>query len=192
MGDSQALACQDGGMPWRKTEPAMERARFIALYQEGLYSMSELCARFEVSRKTGYKWRERYQAEGLAGLTDQSRAPHSCPHRTPAKTETALVRAREAHPHWGPKKLLPYLARTQPELPLPAQSTAGDLLKRQGLVQERKRRRKATHPGSTTLTADAPNAVWMADFKGEFPLRNGSMCYPLTCLLYTSPSPRDS
>jgi len=158
----------------------MERARFIALYQEGLYSMSELCARFEVSRKTGYKWRERYQAEGLAGLTDQSRAPHSCPHRTPAKTETALVRAREAHPHWGPKKLLPYLARTQPELPLPAQSTAGDLLKRQGLVQERKRRRKATHPGSTTLTADAPNAVWMADFKGEFPLRNGSMCYPLT------------
>lgn len=158
----------------------MERARFVALHEEGLYSMSELCARFAISRKTGYKWLARYQAEGLAGLEEQSRAPRSCPHRTPAKTEAALVRAREAHPHWGPKKLLPYLARTQPELPLPAQSTAGDVLKRQGLVQERKRRRKPTHPGSMPLVAEAPNDVWMADFKGEFPTRNGTMCYPLT------------
>lgn len=158
----------------------MERARFIALHEEGLYSMSELCARFGISRKTGYKWLERYQAAGLAGLSDQSRAPHSCPHRTPAKTEAALVRAREAHPSWGPKKLLPYLARTQPELPLPAKSTAGDVLKRHGLVPEQRKRRQPTHPGSTTLTAEAPNDVWMADFKGEFPTRSGSLCYPLT------------
>jgi putative transposase len=149
MGDSQALACQDGGMPWRKTEPVMERARFIALHLEGLYSMSELCTRFGISRKTGYKWLARYQREGLAGLEDQSRAPHSCPHRTAAKTEAALARARAAHPTWGPKKLLPFLARTQPELPsirtpvgaLPARSTAGEVLKRQGLVLERHRRR---------------------------------------------------
>lgn len=180
MGDSQALACQDGGMPWRKTEPVMERARFIALHEEGLYSMSELCARFGISRKTGYKWRDRYQAEGLAGLEDQCRAPHSCPHHTAAKTEAALVRVREAHPTWGPKKLLPYLARTQPELPLPATSTAGEVLKRHGLVQERKRRRKAVHPGTCPLTAAAPNDVWQADFKGQFPTRNGSLCYPLT------------
>ena len=158
----------------------MERARFIALHEEGLYSMSELCARCGVSRKTGYKWLARYQAEGLAGLEEQSRAPHSCPHRTAAKTEAALVRAREAHPRWGPKKLLPHLARTQPELPLPAKSTAGEVLKRHGLLDARQRRRKPTHPGSATLTAAAPNDVWMADFKGEFPTRNGSLCYPLT------------
>jgi putative transposase len=158
----------------------MERARFIGLHEEGRYSMSELCARFGISRKTGYKWLERYQAEGLTGLKDQSRVPHSCPHRTAAKTEAALVRAREAHPHWGPKKLLPYLARTQPELSLPAQSTAGELLKRHGLIQERPRRRKPVHPGTATLSADAPNDVWQADFKGEFPTRDGRLCYPLT------------
>lgn len=158
----------------------MERARFIALHEEGLYSMCELCARFGISRKTGYKWLGRYQTEGLEGLEDQSRAPHSCPHRTAAKTEAALVHAREAHPTWGPKKLLPHLARTQPELRLPARSTAGEVLKRHGLIQERKRRRKPLHPGGTTLVAEAPNDVWMADFKGEFPTRNGAMCYPLT------------
>ena len=158
----------------------MERARFITLHAEGLYSMSELCARFGISRKTGYKWLERYQADGLAGLADQSRAPHACPHRTAAKTEAALVRAREAHPTWGPKKLLPYLARTQPELALPAQSTAGAVLKRHGLVAARKRRRKPVHPGTRPLTATAPNEVWQADFKGQFPTRNGTLCYPLT------------
>lgn len=158
----------------------MERARFITLHEEGLYSLSELCERCGVSRKTGYKWLARYQAAGLAGLEDQSRAPHSCPHRTAVKTEAALVRAREAHPHWGPKKLLPHLARTQSELPLPAKSTAGEVLKRHGLIEARQRRRKPTHPGSATLTAAAPNDVWMADFKGEFSTRNGSICYPLT------------
>lgn len=158
----------------------MERARFISLHEEGLYSMTELCARFGIARKTGYKWLERFRAEGLAGLEDQSRAPHSCPHRIPEKTEAALLRARKAHPHWGPKKLLPHLASTEPELPLPAPSTAGEVLKRQGLVQERPRRRQPTHPGSSTLVADAPNDVWMADFKGEFSTRSGQLCYPLT------------
>lgn len=167
-------------MPWNKTEPTMERARFIALHEEGLYSMSELCTRFGISRKTGYKWLERFRAAGLPGLDDQSRAPLSCPHRTDAATEAALVRARQAHPHWGPKKLLPFLARTQPALPLPAPSTAGDLLQRHGLVVGRKRRRKVTHPGGSPLVADAPNDVWAADFKGEFPTRSGRMCYPLT------------
>jgi len=167
-------------MPWIKTEPHMERARFIALHEEGLYSMSELCARFGISRKTGYKWLGRYQAAGLAGLEDQSRAPQACPHRTPARIETALIRAREAHPTWGPKKLLPYLARTQPDLELPAPSTAGAVLKRHGLVAGRPQRRKPTHPGTCSLQAEAPNDVWQADFKGQFPTRNGSLCYPLT------------
>jgi putative transposase len=158
----------------------MERARLIALHEEGLYTMTELCARFGISRKTAYKWLARYRAEGLAGLDDQRRAPHECPHRTPAATEAALVQARQAHPHWGPKKLLPYLARTQPDLPLTAPSTAGAVLKRQGLVPPRARRRKRTHPGGTPLVVNAPNQVWAADFKGEFPTRSGALCYPLT------------
>lgn len=142
--------------------------------------MTELCDRFGVSRKTGYKWLNRFAEVGLEGLEDHSRAPQSCPHVTPPKTVAALVRARQAHPTWGPKKLVPYLARTQPELALTAPSTAGDVLKREGLIPARKRRRKFTHPGSTPLVAEAPNAVWMADFKGEFATRDGRLCYPLT------------
>ena len=142
--------------------------------------MTELCDRFGISRKTGYKWLARFTEEGLPGLADQSRAPHSCPHRTPKPIETALVRAREAHPHWGPKKLVAYLARKQPELALPAVSTAGDILDRHGLVKARPRRAKPVHPGNTPLKVDAPNQVWIADFKGQFLTGNGEWCYPLT------------
>ena len=84
-----------------------ERARFVALSGEGLYSMTELCERFGISRKTAYKWLERFQHEGLPGLEDRSRAPKGCPHRTSKTVETALLQVRERHPHWGPKKLQP-------------------------------------------------------------------------------------
>ena len=167
-------------MPWIQTEPVTERARFVALHQEGCYSMTELCERFGISRKTGYKWLSRFTDAGLDGLKDQSRAPRQCPHRTAKGVEAALVRAREAHPTWGPKKLVAYLAEKRPELALPAASTAGDILKRHGLVQARRRRTKPVHPGQAPLKADAPNQVWCADFKGEFPTRDGVLCYPLT------------
>jgi putative transposase len=115
-------------MPWKDT--MNERVRFVTLHAEGCYSMTELCQRFDISRNTGYKWLARFTEGGYDALADQSRAPHSCPHRTPPEVEAALVRAREAHPHWGPKKLLPHLRRYQPQLSLPARSTAGEVLKR--------------------------------------------------------------
>lgn len=180
MGDSPDWATPTFGMPWNQTAPMTERSRFVALHQEGCYSMTELCDRFGISRKTGYKWLGRFAETGLSGLADQSRAPHACPHRTPKSIETALVRAREAHPHWGPKKLVAYLARKQPELALPAISTAGDILDRHGLVKARPRRAKPVHPGNTSLKVDAPNQVWIADFKGQFLTGNGEWCYPLT------------
>ena len=167
-------------MPWKETDPQMERARFLALHQEGLYSMSELCTRFGISRKTGYKWLDRFATDGLAGLAPQSRAPLSCPHRVPPATEAALVAARTAHPHWGPKKLVAYLRRTQPALLLPAPSTVGAVLRRHDLVPSRPRRRRWLHPGCAPLSAAAPNDVWLADFKGEFSTRNGQVCHPLT------------
>src|SRR5437879_4468012 len=68
-------------MPWTETEPMKERVRFVADAERGLYSMSELCERYGISRRTGYKWLERYEAEGPAGLKERSRAPHHCPHR---------------------------------------------------------------------------------------------------------------
>jgi transposase InsO family protein len=157
-----------------------ERAHFVALHEEGLYSMTELCERFHISRRIGYKWLRRYREEGLAGLANRSRAPHTCPHKTRPEVEAALVRERERHPHWSAKKLLPYLRQRHPELELPAPSTGGEILKRHGLIDAQRRRRKPVHPGSSPLLTTTPHQVWTADFKGEFRLGNGEWCYPLT------------
>lgn len=107
-----------------------ERARFVLAHQRGLYSMTELCARFGVSRKTGYKWLGRFEEGGLDGLSDRSRAPKTCSHQTAPELEALVVACRRQHPRWGPRKLLAYLTRRHPELDLPAGSTAGAILKR--------------------------------------------------------------
>lgn len=167
-------------MPWKENTPMTERARFVALHAEGLYSMTELCARFGISRRVGYKWLHRFAAAGLSGLAERSRAPHSCPHRADPEAVAALIRTRERHPHWGPKKLVAYLRQRQPELLLPAVSTAGEILKRHGLIRPQRRRSRPAHPGQGPLVTTAPHQVWMADFKGEFRLGNGQLCYPLT------------
>ena len=158
-----------------------ERARFVALHAEGLYSMTELCARFQVSRKTGYKWLARYAEAGVEALADRSRAPHHSPRQTQDTVAAALVRERERHPHWGPKKLLAHLRKHQPEQAWPAPSTAGAILRQHGLVSARQRRaRPGMHPGGGPLVTETPNHVWTTDFKGEFLLGDGTWCYPLT------------
>jgi transposase InsO family protein len=161
-----------------------ERAKFVLEAEEGVFSMTELCQRFGISRKTGYKWLGRYRKGGLEALAERSRAPHSIPHRTPAPVEEALVALRRKHPLWGARKLLVVLARRQPELVarfgLPAASTTTDILKRHGLITPRRKRRRPTHPGRNPIQAQAPNDVWTADFKGEFLLGNHRYCYPLT------------
>ena len=167
-------------MPFLPTDPLMERAHLVALYQDGLYSVTELADRFGVSRPTVYSWIERFREGGAEALADRSRAPKRSPQQTPPEVEALIVEARQAHPTWGPRKLLPYLARRHPDLCLPAPSTAGAILARHGLTKKRRPRRSAKHPGSAPLVTTAPNQVWTADFKGQFKTRDGLLCYPLT------------
>src|SRR5712692_6184548 len=167
-------------MPWRETAPMKERMRFVTDWERDLYSTVELCERYGVSRKTGYKWIERYQGEGPEGLRERSRAPHQCPHRISAEVAEAICDVRRQHPSWGPDKILHWLKRRHPTLDLPATSTAGDLLARRGLVKKRRRRRHYTHPGVVPPTTGRPNDLWTADFKGHFRTRDGIYCYPLT------------
>jgi len=157
-----------------------ERRRFIGDHAHGLYDMTELSARYGISRKTGYKWLARFEAEGRAGLVDRSHAPHACPHRISREVAQLIVAARGAHPSWGPRKLLAWLGPRHPGLELPAISTAGDLLARRGLVKKRRRRRRHTHPGVVPAVTHEPNDLWTADFKGHFKTRDGVYCYPLT------------
>lgn len=167
-------------MPWTVTNTMTQRCTFVLEHQTGHFSMTELCQRFNISRKTGYKWLQRYRDGGIEALKDQSRAPKHCPHRTDETVATLLIETRHAHPRWGPRKLLDYLQPRHANIDFPAASTVGDLLKREGLIKPRRPRRQHRHPGSRPLVAQAPGQVWTADFKGEFRLGSGHYCYPLT------------
>jgi len=170
-------------MPWLETSPVEQRERFIADDRLGLYTRAELCARYAISRKTGYKWLARYHEDGRRGLRDRSHAPHHCPHRIDHEVADLLLGARRTHPDWGPGKLLDWLAPRHPKIAeeaWPAVSTAGDLLAREGLVKKRRRRRPHRHPGVVPPHTEAPNDLWTTDFKGQFPTRDGVWCYPLT------------
>lgn len=169
-------------MPWQETDPVDQRSRFIDAYLAGGFSVTELCERAQVSRKTGYKWIERYDAEGRTGLRDRSRAPHRCPHRVDGPVADLILSARRKHPDWGPGKLLDWLAPRHPDVEWPAVSTAGDLLKRNGLIKRRRPRYRPDHPGVVPPVTAAPNDLWTADFKGQFRTGDGRYCYPLTIL----------
>ena len=166
-------------MPWNEVRPMDERIRFALALNSGLYTMTELCERHGISRKTGHKWADRYHRKGLEGLAERSRAPHTCPHKTPLQVENLITEKRKQK-GWGPLKIRHHLARTHPELPLPAESTIGDILRRAGLVTPKRTRKKRAHPTARKLSVSSPNQVWTMDFKGEFRLGNSRYCYPLT------------
>lgn len=114
------------------------------------------------------------------GLVDRSRRPQACSDQTPASVVEALLECRRRHPTWGAKKLLSILSRSHPDWEWPARSTCSDLIKRHGLVTGRRRRQYPGHPGRPMTPMDEPNAIWTADFKGQFRTRDGEYCYPLT------------
>ncbi|MEO5617490.1 MAG: IS481 family transposase [Candidatus Eisenbacteria bacterium] len=157
-----------------------QKRLFINAYVRGALSISELCTRFGVSRKTGYKWIRRFEAQGLPGLEDRSRRPQTSPFATDREITTAILELRRRHPFWGAKKLLQILHRRHPRSRWPARSTVCDLLKRNGLVESRTRRRYPGHGGRPTTPMTAPNEIWCADSKGEFKTSDGIYCYPLT------------
>lgn len=166
-------------MPWRETSPMDQRLRFIADLGKGYAGFGELCNRYGISRKTGYKWLGRYEREGPRGLEDVTRRPKSSPTATPLPVVEQLLALRRSHPNWGAKKLLTVLER-RGVTGLPGRSTCCDLLKRHGLVVSPRRRKYPGHPGRPTSLITAPNQLWSADFKGQFKTGDGRYCYPLT------------
>lgn len=167
-------------MPWHETDPVNERLKFVAAAQAARIPMTELCERFGISRKTGYKILARYQRDGPEGLRDRSRAPRSHPNQTTAEIEGAILRVRKAHPSWGSKKISAILERELLPSELPARSTIDAVLKRAGVVEPR--RTRVRHPPSAQplVAASCPNDVWSIDYKGWFRVGDGTRCDPLT------------
>ena len=157
-----------------------EKLSFVAECLRGDLPMVALCADYGISRKTGYKWLGRYRALGPEGLVDRSRAPRRHGRSMAPEVADAIVALRRERPHWGPRKLRAVLMRDRPDIAWPAASTMGDLLRAEGLVGSRRRRRRLAAPGRALRPAEGPNEVWCIDFKGWFRTGDGARCDPLT------------
>jgi len=167
-------------MPWKKSSVMEEKLRFVFEYQQRQRTMTELCQRYEISRETGYVWLRRYQAVGLEGLREKSRAAQRHGNQTSAEIEQMVLELREAHSRWGPRKLKRVLEDNEPGRVWPAASTIGALLKREGLMAGRRKRRRTAPYTEPLAHADGPNRVWCADFKGWFRTGDGERIDPLT------------
>jgi len=164
-------------MPWQEVSTMSLRQEFITMVQHGTIPVSELCRRFRVSRKTGYKWLARLTAEGEAGLADRSRRPQHSPRRTPVEMEAAVVALRETHPAWGGRKLRRRLQDVGYR-DVPAPSTLTAILHRHGRIEAAE---SPKHTAFIRFEHEAPNQLWQMDFKGHFALAQGR-CHPLTVL----------
>ena len=171
-------------MPWKECYVMDERLRFVARRLEG-EKMAPLCAEFGISRKTGYKIFERYKDCGVQAFTDRSRRPYRQANRLPPPIEATIVRLKRDYPGWGAPKIREKLRQQIAGLQLPAISTVHAVLDRHGLVKRRRRRHHSSAATFLSRPTD-PNALWCADYKGEFRLGNRQYCYPLTITDFAS------
>ena len=167
-------------MPWKETCAMDEKMSFIVGRLKGDLTMTELCEQFGISRDTGYELWRRYQAQGPTGLKPLSRAPHRPGQAMACEIAEAIIALRLERPSWGPKKLRAVLQRRSPAIVWPAPSTMGDLLRREGLSQPRRRQRRPVPLTRPFLPVCEPNDRWCIDFKGWFRTTDGQRCDPLT------------
>ncbi|MBB2712506.1 helix-turn-helix domain-containing protein [Rhizobium sophoriradicis] len=146
-----------------------ERVRVLSDYVSGHWSVSDLCRRYGVSRETFYAWRQRQMSGADDWFVDRSHGTVSCPHRTPAALVDQVIALRQRFPHMGPRKLLALLQRQSAQTPWPAASTIGDILKRAGLVETSRRRRRALDQGRPFSEARQANDEWSVGLQGLVP-----------------------
>lgn len=171
-------------MPFRETSPVAERMVLMREFETGVFTVSELCRRHGISRETFYVWQRRWASGEARWFEDRSHATACCPHATDGRIAERIIAVRRRFPHFGPKKVKAWLedeSRRQGDGTVwPAASTIGDILKRAGLVEPQRKRRRAIAHGEVVAPAHAPNEEWSIDFKGWFRTADGRRCDPLT------------
>ena len=164
-------------MPWKDVSVMSSRLEFVRLASQPDANLSALCRRFSICRTTAYKWLRRFKADSPNPLLELSRRPRHSPSRCSDATEDRILQIRALHPAWGPRKIGRILLNGG-SFP-PANSTIGAVLRRHGCVSPLA---SAQHTPFIRFERSAPNHLWQMDFKGHFPLRDGSRCHPLTVL----------
>jgi transposase InsO family protein len=167
-------------MPWKEICALEIRKEMIADWLTKEYTITEISDSYDVSRKTIYKWIDRYHQNGMAGLVDLSKGPDYHPNATSIEKVAAMLELKRQKIKWGPRKILAKLRNDHPEIKWPADSTGNDILKKHGYVFPRKRRRHIPPYTTPFIDCDRSNTVWSADYKGQFKMGNKQKCYPLT------------
>ena len=167
-------------MPWEERKAVELRKEFVREALGEQEALSEICRRYAISRVTGYKWLQRFEESGDAGMEDRSCAPHQSPQAMGERETEKILELRRRYPRWGPKKLRAYLVARDGRTVWPAQSSMSELLRREGLSQPRRKRARTPAYQQPLAHAQAPNQVWCTDFKGWFHCGDGTRCDPLT------------
>jgi len=167
-------------MPWNVSGVVEKREEFLDDYWSGDWTMSQLCRIYGICRPTGYEVLRRYAGGGVEALGERSRAPLVHPNQTPAEIEGLVLELRRGHPLWGPRTLKRVLQDRHGELRIPAASTIGAMLDREGLTHRRKKRRRVAPYTQPFASAGEPNDEWSGDFKGWLRSGDGERIDPLT------------
>lgn len=166
-------------MPWKETNVLEERMKFIARYLEG-EKISRLCEEFGISRKTGHKIINRYEADGASGLQSRSSVALRNRKTTPLEIQKLILEVKKKYPAWGAPKISELLKRRHSDIKIPVISTIHAILDKNGLVKPRSQRQRYRAQGTNLRPTTAPNDLWCIDYKGQFLLENRQYCYPLT------------
>lgn len=167
-------------MPWITVKAMDQKIQLISDWMTGELSKIDLSCKYRVTRPTIDKWIMRYEQEGIDGLKERSRAPHNCSHKTPDKIIEMIITQKLKNTKRGPKKIIAQLKREYPHMQWPSPSTAGEWLKRHNLIKKKKKRHRVAPYAEPFRLCTQPNAVWSADYKGQFNTQDGKLCYPLT------------
>src|SRR6266850_4967106 len=165
-------------MPWKQIEPMNQRIEFSL---RGLQTdnFRALCREYGISPKTGYKWQRRLLQEGLKGMRELSRRPRHAPEGLSWEVSCEIMRIKNKHLSWGPRKIRAIYARLHGQAP--SESSFKRVLERAGLTQKRRlRNRQQSGRIYSGQRAQAPNEVWTVDFKGWWYGSSGGRCEPLT------------
>jgi len=167
-------------MPWKESTAMSSRLEFVRLASVPGANIQALSRGFGISRKTAYKWLDRYEREGESGLLEQSRRPHNSPSLASPSVEKRVLALHEADPYWGGRKLRALLLEEQASAP--HHSTIDAILRRHGRQVEGAASKEPVAPGR--FEHSAPNLLWQMDFKGHFGLtdKSAGRCHPLTIL----------
>jgi transposase InsO family protein len=167
-------------MPWKTVNTMDLKMQLITDFETKSFSLTDLSQKYGISRPTAYKLIERYHQFGLEGLKEQSRAPKTCPHKTPEEIRCLMIKEKLKNRKRGPRKIRAQLIRRYPGLRFPATSAFHYWLKKEGLVEKRKKRLHVPPYTEPFSECKAPNDTWSIDYKGQFHMKNGYVCYPLT------------